>query len=64
MNKEGAVMDYNKIESLAKEAEFNSVEEFTSYNCPSDYGLTEHCVESRKCIDCWKLAEREDDCCE
>lgn len=29
-------MDYNKIESLAKEAEFNSVEEFTSYNCPSE----------------------------
>lgn len=57
-------MDYNKIESLAKEAEFNSAEEFTSYNCPSDYGLTEHCVESRKCIDCWKLAEREDDYCE
>ena len=57
-------MDYNKIETLAKEAEFDSIEGFTSYCCPSDYGLTEHCEESKKCIDCWKLAEREDNYCE
>ena len=57
-------MEYNKIETLAKEAEFDSVEVFTSYCCPSDDGLTEQCEESRKCVDCWKLAEREDDYCE
>lgn len=57
-------MECNKIKNLAKEAEFDSIEAFTSYCCPSDYGLTEHCEESRKCIDCWKLAEREDDYCE
>ena len=59
MNKEGVIMDYNKIETLAKESGFDSIEEFTSYNCPSDYGLTEHCKEAKSCIDCWKLAERE-----
>ena len=62
--RKGVIMDYNKIKSLAEEAEFDSVEVFTSYCCPSDYGLTEHCEESKKCIDCWKLAEREDDYCE
>ena len=57
-------MECNKIKNLAKEAEFDSIEAFTSYCCPSDYGLTEHCEESKSCLDCWKLAEREDDCYE
>lgn len=57
-------MNYNKIKTLAEESGFDSVEEFTLYNCLSNYGLTEHYKEVKSCIDCWKLAEREDNCCE
>lgn len=53
-----------EIKTIAGESGFDSVEMFTSYNCPSDYDLTEHCKETKSCIDCWKLAEREDDYCE
>lgn len=55
-------MSYDEIEALAKESGFDSVEMFTSYNCPSDYNLTEHCKETKSCIDCWKLAERDRSC--
>lgn len=52
-----------EIKTIAEECGFDSVEMFTSYNCPSDYNLTEHCKETKSCIDCWKLAEKDRSCC-
>lgn len=53
-----------EIKTIAGESGFENVEIFTSYNCPSDYDLTEHCKETKSCVDCWKSAEREDNNCE
>lgn len=37
-------MSYDEIEALAKESGFDSVEIFTSYNCPCDYPLKYGCL--------------------